>query len=225
MFIGSGGRRGRAALVLLAALMVAGTLGGAAAYLVSRGKAGIPGGPRLGHADELRLVPGTAVGFIHVRWRDARRAPGAADLRQIIEKASPHAKAALDPSSSLDPATIDRATVVYLRGAEPPPAKALLVGIARVRAGHDALLLGQSQRGEHGVRVAGMAAARHIGAADQSQHRCVIAHRPRTIAFAKVGVEVDRPHAGTLAWVPRVMTRSPGTIASMAMSGSAATAA
>ena len=124
MFIGSGGRRGRAALVFLAALMVAGTLGGAAAYLVNRGKAGIPGGPRLGHADELRLVPGTAVGFIHVRWRDARRAPGAADLRQIIEKASPHAKAALDPSSSLDPATIDRVTVVYLRGAEPlgPPA-------------------------------------------------------------------------------------------------------
>ena len=119
MFIGSGGRRGRTALVLVAALLVAGTVGAGTAYLVSRGKAGIPGGPRLGDADELRLVPATAAGFIHVRWRDARRAPGADDLRRIIVAASPHAKAALGPASPLDPATIDRVTVVYLRGADP----------------------------------------------------------------------------------------------------------
>ena len=80
-------RGGRAALWLVVGLLVGGTIGAAATYLVKRGKAGIPGGPRLGEATEMAYIPPDAAGFIHIRLRDVWHTEGFAELRKIIEKA------------------------------------------------------------------------------------------------------------------------------------------
>ena len=62
--------------------------------------------------------------------------------------------------------------------------------------------LGQREphRAAHDERVAGMEAARQVGAADDLQQRRIVAHLPGAEAFAKVGVEVDqsRRHVGVL---------------------------
>lgn len=120
-------RGGRAALLLAATLVVGGT-SAAVAYLLNRGKAGIPGGPRLGPAEEMHLVPGEAFGFVHIRLGALRDTEGFAEVRKVIETAGPRAKAVLDENFVPAPSALDRVTLVYVkvppivaRPALPPP--------------------------------------------------------------------------------------------------------
>lgn len=113
-------RGGRAALWLVVGLLVGGLVGAGATYLVKRGKAGIPGGPRLGPADEMDLVPGNAAGFVHVRLRGIWNTEDFAEVRKVVERAGPQALAALDESFVPAPSSIDRMTVVFLKTADTP---------------------------------------------------------------------------------------------------------
>jgi hypothetical protein len=125
MLLGTFKRRGgRAVMCLLVGLLLGGTLGALGAYFVKRGKAGIPGGPRLGAAEEMSLVPADAAGFIHIRARDLWNTEGFAELRKIVEKAGPDAARALDEGFVPAPSTIERVTVVFIhipRQPEPLP--------------------------------------------------------------------------------------------------------
>ena len=125
MLLGALKRRGgRAALCLVVGLLVGGAAGAAAVYLVKRGKAGIEGGPRLGEAAEMAHVPADAAGFVHIRLRDVWHTEGFAELRKIVEKAGPQAKATLDESFVPAPSSIDRMTLVFFKvpkATEPPP--------------------------------------------------------------------------------------------------------
>jgi hypothetical protein len=120
-------RGGRAALWLVVGLLAGGTAGALGTYLVKRGKAGIPGGPRLGAADEMVLVPGEAAGFVHVRLRDIWNTEAFTEFRKIVDKAGPEARAALDEGFVPTPSSIDRLTMVYFRAPterQPKPAPA-----------------------------------------------------------------------------------------------------
>lgn len=127
MLLGTLQRRGgRAALWLVVGLLIGGTVGAAATYLLKRGKAGIPGGPRLSEATEMSYVPPDSAGFIHIRLRDVWNTEGFAELRKIIEQAGPQAKAAIDESFVPAPSTIDRMTLVFVKtpprtDVAPPP--------------------------------------------------------------------------------------------------------
>ncbi|MBM3982749.1 MAG: DUF1559 domain-containing protein [Planctomycetes bacterium] len=114
-------RGGRAALWLVVGLLVGGTAGALGTYLVKRGKAGIPGGPRLGAADEMVLVPGEATGFVHVRLRDIWNTEAFTEFRKIVDKAGPQAKAMLDADFVPAPSSLDRITVVFLSSPPAPP--------------------------------------------------------------------------------------------------------
>jgi len=118
-----GRRRGRAGLWLLVGLLIGGAAGAGAVYVLKRGKAGIPGGPRMGAADELAMVPPDALGFVHLRARDTWKSEDLADLRKVLDKAGPDALKALDEGFVPAPSTIDRATLVVLEvpNETPPP--------------------------------------------------------------------------------------------------------
>ncbi len=115
-------RGGRAALWLVVGLLVGGTAGALGAYLLKRGKAGIPGGPRLGPAEEMMLIPGEASGFIHVRLRDVWNTEGFTEFRKIVDKAGPQAKAVLDDNFVPAPSSIDRLTLVFVSSPAPKQA-------------------------------------------------------------------------------------------------------
>jgi hypothetical protein len=108
---------------MLAGLLAGGAVGAGAVYLLKQGKDGIPGGPRLGEAAELAMVPGDAVGFVHFRARDVWHSPHFAEFRKVIEKAGPEAVAALDRNFVPAPSSLDRITIVLMDnpGAPKPP--------------------------------------------------------------------------------------------------------
>ncbi len=107
-------RGGRAVWWLLLGLVLGGGAGAATMYLVNRGKDGIPGGPRLGKAEELAMIPPDASGFIHVRIRDIWNSEQLSGIREIFQKAGPEAVAVLDEGFVPAPSSIDRLTVVFL---------------------------------------------------------------------------------------------------------------
>ncbi|MCI0702957.1 MAG: DUF1559 domain-containing protein [Planctomycetia bacterium] len=112
---------GRAAVMLLIGLLFGGAVGAGTVYLLKRGKAGIPGGPRLGPAEELNMVPADASGFVHIRLRDMWLTEDFAEFRKIVEKAGPEALKTLDESFVPAPSSIDRMTVVFIKLPPPPP--------------------------------------------------------------------------------------------------------
>jgi len=121
MTSGTVGRRGgRAALWLVVGLLVGGTVGAGAVYLVKRGKNGVPGGPRLGKAEEMDFVPPDAAGFVHVRLRDLWHTEGFAEFRKLAERAGPQAKAVIDDSFVPAPSALDRMTLVFVKAAPQP---------------------------------------------------------------------------------------------------------
>jgi hypothetical protein len=120
MLLGTLRRRGgRAALLLLVGMIVGGAIGAATVYVLKRGKAGIAGGPRLGEANEMSLVPAEAAGFVHIRVRALWDTEAFAEARKIIDAAGPQAKATLDESFVPAPSTIDRVTLVFVKAPAP----------------------------------------------------------------------------------------------------------
>ena len=116
MLLGTLKRRGgRAALWLVVGLLIGGAAGAATMYVLKQGKKGVSGGPRMGKADELDLVPGEASGFVHIRLRGLWDSESFAEVRKIIDAAGPQAKAALDESFVPAPSTLDRMTLVFLK--------------------------------------------------------------------------------------------------------------
>src|SRR4051812_40309684 len=87
-------RRGaRAALALLAGLIVGGGLGGGAVWFFNRDKLKVSGPPRpaLATAEELDLVPADAVAFAHLRVAEVWHTEALAPFRKLIDKAGPEA--------------------------------------------------------------------------------------------------------------------------------------
>jgi hypothetical protein len=107
-------RSGKAFAWLLVGLLIGGAAGAGTVYVLKRGKAGIPGGPRLGNAEELAMVPADSVGFIHIRARDLWKSEDLSDLRKVIDKAGPDALNILDESFVPKPSSLDRLTLVVM---------------------------------------------------------------------------------------------------------------
>ena len=107
-------RGGRTCIWLLVGLLIGGAAGAGTVYVLKRGKAGIPGGPRLEKAEELAMVPADSIGFIHVRARAVWNAEDLSELRKVIDKAGPDALKILDEGFVPAPSTLDRATLVIL---------------------------------------------------------------------------------------------------------------
>jgi hypothetical protein len=115
-------RGARAALALLAGLLVGGWLGGGLVWVLHRNQYKDPNtiaDVGLGKADELELVPADALGFAHVRLADLWKTEALSEFRKIVEKAGPDALKALDEGFAPAPSTIDRATVVMIEGPAP----------------------------------------------------------------------------------------------------------
>ena len=83
--------------------------------------------------------------------------------------------------------------------------KPLTVGKARMRANPDAVLQRHLHRARHYIRVARMTAAGHIGRGDHLHQGRVIAHGPRAIPLAQIGVQIDGlPHGVSLSTWPEM---------------------
>jgi hypothetical protein len=93
---------------------------------------------------DLALVPGDAVGFLHVKVAEVWKADVLKDARQLVEKAGPQASAALDEQFHPAPSSIDRVTVIAVARDQPdaPPTLAVVLAFnkpfdaAKVRANH-----------------------------------------------------------------------------------------
>lgn len=107
-------RWGRTVAWLLVGLLIGGAAGAGTVYVLKRGKAGIPGGPRLGAAEELAMVPPDSIGFVHIRARDIWKSEDLSELRKVLDKAGPDALKLLQEGFIPDPTTLDRATLVLL---------------------------------------------------------------------------------------------------------------
>ena len=114
-------RGGKAWVLLLSGLLVGGLIGAGGMYLIKRGKSGIPGGPRLGEAKELAMVPTDASGFIHIRARDIWKSEYLDQFRKAVDKAGPDSLKILDEGFVPAPSSLDRMTVVFLRSADSDP--------------------------------------------------------------------------------------------------------
>ena len=63
---------------------------------------------------DLDVVPPNALGFIHLRAADLWRSDWAKDIRYLVDKAGPDAWKAFEKKCPIDPATLDRITVILL---------------------------------------------------------------------------------------------------------------
>ncbi len=72
-----------------------------------------------------------------------------------------------------------------------PPAKAVQVAVAGVRADADAARFRQFDGVAHDIGIAGMKAAGDVDRGRELDHRGIVAHFPRAKAFAEIAVEID----------------------------------
>src|SRR5262249_52627148 len=63
---------------------------------------------------DLDLVPRSAVGFVHVRAADLWRSDWAKDIRFFVDNAGPEAWKAFVRNSPVDPATLERITLIFM---------------------------------------------------------------------------------------------------------------
>lgn len=115
-------RSARAAIALLAGLLVGGFLGGGAVWVLNRNKYKDPNtvsDVALAKAPELDLVPADASAFIHVRLADLWRTEAMAEFRRVLEKAGPEAIKAFDEGFVPAPSTADRLTVFGFKKSGP----------------------------------------------------------------------------------------------------------
>ena len=117
------GRRGKTLIWLLVGLLIGGAAGAGAVYVLKRGKAGIPGGPRLGNAEEVAMIPADAIAFVHFRARDLWKSEELADLRKVLDKAGPGG--ARDARRGLRPRALHARPSHARRPRRPESAKAI----------------------------------------------------------------------------------------------------
>ncbi len=113
-------RVGRAAIALLGGLLVGGWVGGGLVWILNRNKYKDPNtvaDVALAKAEEVEMVPADAMGFVHLRLADLWKTESAAELRKLVEKAGPDALKALDDGFVPAPSSVDRATIVVIKGA------------------------------------------------------------------------------------------------------------
>jgi hypothetical protein len=72
---------------------------------------------------DLAAVPGSAIGFVHVRVADIWKGDMLKEVRNIVQKAGPSALKALDDRFFLAPSALDRVTAILLnpQGSPEPP--------------------------------------------------------------------------------------------------------
>lgn len=124
-------RTARAAIALLAGLLVGGWVGGGLVWILNRSKLKDPNtvsDVALTRADEVEMVPADAMGFAHVRLADMWRTEAMAEFRKVLEKAGPEALKAIDEGFVPAPSSVDRATVVVIRGAPTQELPPLIAG-------------------------------------------------------------------------------------------------
>ena len=117
-------RFAKAALALLAGLLVGGFLGGGAVWGMNRSKLKDPNTVHdvsLPKASELDLVPADGVAFAHVRLADMWRTDAMSEFRKVLEKAGPDAIKAFDEGFVPAPSTADRLTVFGFKSTDAPP--------------------------------------------------------------------------------------------------------
>ncbi|OWK34458.1 hypothetical protein FRUB_10429 [Fimbriiglobus ruber] len=85
---------------------------------------------------DLALIPGDALGFVHVRVADAWKHESVKMYRQMFLKAGPKALAALDAQFVPPPSTVDRVTAIALP-MEPGQNQPVLVGVVTFTAAFD----------------------------------------------------------------------------------------
>jgi hypothetical protein len=115
-------RGGYAGFWLLIGLLLGGAAGAGTVFFL-KNKGGIPGSQRLGHVDELDLVPADSVAFVHVRAKDLWKSELLVELRKLVEKAGPEVLKLLDEEYSPAPSTLDRVTLVLLQHSSKPIGK------------------------------------------------------------------------------------------------------
>jgi hypothetical protein len=95
------------ALVLLTGILLVG-------WSASPAAAGDVKTPARTNRADLDLVPPSALGFIHLRAADLWRNDWVKDIRYLVDKAGPDAWKAFEKKCPIDPATLDRITVILL---------------------------------------------------------------------------------------------------------------
>lgn len=114
-------RAARAAIALLAGLLVGGWVGGGLVWILNRSKFKDPNtvaDVALTRAEEVELVPADAMGFVHLRAAEMWKSEAMAEFRKVLEKAGPDAIKAFEEGFVPAPASLDRATVVVIKAAE-----------------------------------------------------------------------------------------------------------
>ena len=120
-----------------------------------------------------------------------------------------------DPGAGHPAHRLERAELVEHVGGEvgrvhvdAAAAEAGEVAVADLRADDDPALGGRGDGAPDGRRVAGVEAARDVGARHDVEHRLVVAEHPGAERLAEVGVEVD-PHGHATNASARPARRSP----------------
>src|SRR5206468_3717599 len=72
-------------------------------------------------ADEVEMVPADAMGFAHARLADMWKSEAMVEFRKMVERAGPDALKALDEGFAPSPSSVDRVTVVVMKGESAPP--------------------------------------------------------------------------------------------------------
>ena len=110
-------RAARAAIALLAGLLVGGWVGGGLVWILNRNKFKDPNtvaDVALTKADEVELVPADAMGFVHLRAADMWKSEAMAEFRKVLEKSGPDVFKAFEEGFVPTPSSLDRATIVVI---------------------------------------------------------------------------------------------------------------
>jgi len=87
---------------------------------------------------DLALIPGDAIGFMHVRLADVWKSDAMKDMRTLVAKAGPKAFAILDADFHPAPSTIDRVTIILLPMKDKADQTPRLVSVVSFSAAFDA---------------------------------------------------------------------------------------
>ncbi len=111
-------RAARAAIALLAGLLVGGWVGGGLVWILNRNKFKDPNtvaDVALTKADELELVPADAMGFVHLRAAEMWKSEAMAEFRKVLDKSGQDVFKVFEEGFVPTPSSLDRATIVVIK--------------------------------------------------------------------------------------------------------------